>query len=277
MKSSRVQQADFVGGHRIITWAAMECLPKWQREIWASELYDLANVYSLYGDTYWTNREELGPFVELPDGKAPQCEIGQLRFKHHYGQADDYWESPFYDKCEEVLTYYMRRIGENIAAGNIHHAARFAGSAAHYLEDSGVPAHSVDNGDLEFVKDYFPPPPGMGCFPLHSYTEKSPGMFSIKGYRPRLYGLTPEEAAANFVHRYVEQTVFARSLLFPLTRCGFEGNDKKAGELRLEAAKLCAKVYADYMFTATCVSVKRFEKEQTENLARIHLIHHLLN
>jgi len=262
---------EFTGGHRIITWAAMHCLPRWQGEFWSPELYDLANVYSLYGDTYWTNKEEIGPFIELPDGFVYTGEVGQLRFKHHYDLAVDYWESPFYDRCQQLLTYYAARMAESLADGNVRDAARFAGSAAHYLEDSGVPAHAAAHGDLEFVRDYLPPPPALGCLPLHGYTERSPERFLIDDYRPRLYGTTTEELGANFVHRYAEMIVFARGLLFPLARCAYEGNDEEAGRLRLKAARMCAYVFADYMYSVTCIGMGRFEQAGTTALSTIEL------
>jgi len=258
---------DFKGGHRIITWASMHCLPEWQREIWASEVYKLAEEYSLYGDTYYTRKKEIGRFVELPDGTPPDWEVVTLRFKHHYDQAVDYWESPFYDQVERVVGHYMRSIAESLAADDVNSAAQFAGSAAHYLEDSGVPAHGADFGDLEFVKDYLPPPSEFVCFPLHGYTEQSPPLFLIDDYEPRLFGVTVEEAAANFVHRYAELVIYARSLLFPLAQCAYDKNDEEASRLRLKAAKMCAYVYADFMYTAGCIGKSRFEPAQVEKLS----------
>lgn len=99
----------FEGGHRIITWAGMQCLPEWQKQLWNSELYNLSDVYSLYGDTYFTNKEEIGPFVRLPDGTVPQCAIGVLREKKHYGEANDYVRACF---CRLYLYGYMHWYGK---------------------------------------------------------------------------------------------------------------------------------------------------------------------
>lgn len=261
----------FEGGHRIITWAALQALPAWQRPTWAPHAYALADEYSLYGDTYYTNKQELGPYVEMPDGTAPVCAVGVLREKRHYAHEVDYWESPFYDRTQAVLTYYLERIVGALREGKPQDAARFAGSAAHYIEDSGVPAHAADNGDLEFVKDYEPPPPAMVAFPLHSYTERSPGLFSIAGYQPRLFGQTPEEAGARYLDRYVELVLFARTLLLPIARCAYRGDDAAAGRLRLQAARMCAECFADYLFTATSIAAGRFEPAAVESLAMLKL------
>jgi hypothetical protein len=259
------------GGHKLITWAAVQCLPDWQRQLWEPEQLPLANDYSGYGDTYYTRKAELGPFVLLPDGSEPLWEIYQLRLKHHYDFTIDYWESPYYERHVATLTHFIRQIAAQIAAGNIHDAAQFAGTVAHHIEDSGVPAHAVDFGDLEFVKDYMPWPRRLAAFPLHGYTEQSPEPFLINDYRPRLYGTTPEEAGANFLDRYIELTRYARKLMFPLARCACSGNERKAAALRLKAATQCARAYADYLYTATCIGAQRFEPRDRRQLGSLKL------
>jgi hypothetical protein len=261
-----------LGGHKLITWASMQCLPEWQRELWAPEQFNLANEYSGYGDTYYTNKEKVGPYFLLPDGSSPLWEIGILRLKKNYGFAVDFWESPLYEQHEKVLTYFLKRIAECVAAGNILDAAQFAGTIGHHIEDSGVPAHAPDHGDLEFVKDYITVPKRFVAFPLHGYTEQSPAPFLINDYQPRLYGTTPEEAGANYLDRYFELTLFARTLLLPLAKCAYSGNEAKAGELRLKAARMCAYAYADYMYTATCIGRQRFDDEDLKQLKVLKLI-----
>lgn len=262
---------EFQGGHKLITWAAMQCLPEWQRHLWHAEQYDLADIYSLYGDLYYTRKEELGRFVELPDGSVPEWAIGVLRLKKNYGFAVDYWESPMYEKHEEVFVYFLKRLSECLATGNLRDAAQFAGTMAHHIEDAGVPAHAADHGDLEFVKDYLSVPKHFIAFPLHTYTELSPKPFLIGDYKPRLYGMTPEEAGANYVNRFVELTLQARSLLFPLAKCAYTRKDAKGGELRLRAAKRCAYAYADFMYTATCIGMQRFEEDDVKQLKVLKL------
>jgi len=269
--SDNPEAVRFRGGHKIITWAALQALPDWQKEIWAPESMRLAEEYSLYGDTYYENPAELGPYVELPDGKAPVCQIGVLRRKVHLDQARDLWESPFYDRCEEVLVYYLKQIARSLAEGAIRDAARFAGAAVHYIEDCGVPAHAADNGDMEFVKDYLPPPAGFEAFPIHAYTEKSCDFFLLDNRRPRLYGLSTEEAGSNFIERYVEMILFARGLLFPLVRSAYEGDEEKGQALRTQAAKMCAEVTADYLYTATCIGTGRFDADERKALAAVPL------
>lgn len=258
-------------GHNIITQAAMQALPEWQRELWQSEISNLAQTYSLYGDDYWIDKKNIGPFFELPDGTVPACAIGVLRDKKHYAQAVDFWESPFYDRCICLFKYFMGQIAENIRKGDILSAAKFAGSAAHYLEDSGAPPHAADNGDIEFVKDCLEIPEKFKAFPLHALMELSPAPFLIDGYQPRLYGLTLDEAAGNFIERYIELVLHARKFILPMAECVFKEDHARASELSRLAAVKTAEVFADYVYTAACMGTGRFEHGETERLNEVSL------
>lgn len=271
METPSQPATDLKGGHPLITWAAIEALPAWQRQIWQSQQYEMSKTYSLYGDTYYGHKAELAPFVELPDGSIPTWGIGTLRLKKNYSHAVDYFESPFYEGQVRVLSYFVDRISASIASGDMASAAKFAGTMSHHIGDSGVPAHSVDNGDLEFVKDYLAFPPEMVCFPLHGYTEQSPKPFLLENYKPRLFGRSAAEAGALLVHRYVELTLHARSLLLPLAKCAYQDQHEEASKLRLQAARKCAEVLADYYYTATCIGTGRFEDVDMESLRTLRL------
>jgi len=229
----------------------------------------MSDEYSLYGDTYSTRQKELGPFVELPDGSLPLWEIEVLRLKHHYGFTIDYWESPRYEHHEKTFVHFFKQIAARLASGRVDEAARFAGTMSHHIGDSGVPAHAADFGDLEVVKDYFPQPPDKVAFHLHSYTEQDPGQFLLNGYRPILFGRTPNEAASRFMDRYIGLTLYARKLLFPLARCAYENREREAQRLRRQAAEECARVLADFLYTATCMGLKRFS---TADLRRLRVL-----
>ena len=143
-------------GHVTTTRIAIECLPAWQRDIWRSEENAMAETYAWYGDAYYTNRKELGPYVELWDGSTPGPFEG-VREKKNYGHEIDYWESFFMDYWEKAMAYYLRRISEWLAAGDVHSAAQCAGTVSHWIADIGFPMHA----DLPYVRDFFPPPPDI--------------------------------------------------------------------------------------------------------------------
>ncbi len=272
MKHTKDALPEFIGGHRIITWAAMQALPDWQREIWQEHQYNLAERYALYGDLYYGHKQEVGPFMEYPDGSLPVMgTIDELRRHNNIGHAVDFWECPFWEDQEKAFTYFMERIAASLAKGDVLSAAKFAGTIAHHIEDSGVPAHAVEHGDLECIKDLLPVPDKCVCFPLHTYTEMSPPLFLINDYKPRLYGRTAAEAGTNYIQRYIELIRYARKLMIPMTRAAFEERHDEAAQIRLTAAKMCAYAYADYMYTATCIGAGRFDATEMEAFKTLDL------
>lgn len=185
-------------GHAQTTTAALEALPAWEQAIWAPEKRNLAEVYSLYGDTYALDKKGIGPYVEFPEGDIPDFYMTRFRWKRHYDAAVDYWEFPFHARALRTLDHFMGRIVDALRAGSIVDAARFAGTMAHYVEDHACPGHALDDTDLEIVKDLLPPPERLRLLPFHSMMEKSPAPFSLDGHAPRLYGTLIPQASANF-------------------------------------------------------------------------------
>jgi hypothetical protein len=211
----------------------------------------------MYGDLYPLNKKELAPFVELPDGSIPDFHMPKLRCKHHYDSGIDYWEAPFYDKTSATLTYFSKRIVDSLSDGDIISAAKFAGTMAHFFEDNAVPAHAVDDTDVEIVKDFLPPPPEMRCFAFHSEMERSPAPFDLNGYEPEPMGGSVDETAFLFIDRVVETTLFARSRILEFFKAFYVGDDAKIAELNLEICMYAAKVYADYIHSLNCLAFDR--------------------
>lgn len=255
-------------GHRLTTKAAVDVLPEWQRKLWEPEAQNLAEIYSSYADNYKHNKEGISQFVEFPDGTVPDFHMPQLRHKHHYDYAIDYWEFPFYDKALNTLNYFGEKIVESIKNEDITSAAKFAGTIAHYIEDNGTPGHAVDNCDLEIIKDLLPPPDGLRRFPFHSRMEDRPDSFSLGSYVPQLCGLSVAEVSSNFVDRLVETTLYARQLILPYFQCFYQNEHQhKTAELNMKACMFCAKVYADFLFTVTSIAREQFEDSERHKLA----------
>jgi hypothetical protein len=257
-------------GHVTTTRIAIECLPTWQRDIWRPEENAMAEKYAWYGDTYYSNKKELGPYVELEDGSVPG--EFKIRQKRNYGHAVDYWESPFMDIWGKAMTYYLHRIASWLAAGDVHSAAQCAGTVSHHIADIGFPPHSPDEGDLEYIKDFFPPPEGFECFPLHGYIESLPiGPCSIADYRPRLLGLTAEHAASNLMDSMVSLVRSARALMVPLMNAVY--SDRLDTIQVLLGQNVCdsARVLADFMHTAACLAAGRFDDQAVEQMKILRL------
>jgi ankyrin repeat protein len=227
----------------------------------------MAEQYAWYGDTYPRNKKELGPYVELADGSVPGTMGFDLRKKKNYGHAVDYWESPFMDTWEKAMTHYLHRISSWLAAGDVHSAAQCAGTVSHWLADMGFPPHTPDEGDLEYIKDFFPPPEGFECFPLHGYIESlPPGPCSIADYKPRLLGLTPEQAASNMMDSLAFLVRSGRAMMVPLMHAVYSGRRDTIEVLLGQNVCDSARVLADFMHTAACLAAGRFDDLTIEQL-----------
>jgi len=255
-------------GHKETTLAAIHALPIWQQQLWESEKINIAETYSLYGDTYPTNKKELGPFVEFSDGTIPDFYMPKLRWKHHCDAAIDYWEAPFYDKALQTLNYFSEKIIDAIRSKDITSAARFAGTMAHYFQDNACPGHAVDDTDLEIIKDLLPPPEHLKCAPFHPMMETSPTPFSLDNYTPQLYGITVAEASCNFIDRIVELTLNARKAVLPFFNSFYENDEETATKLNMGICHFAAEVYADFLNTVTCIASEQFGNSSTDSIVK---------
>ncbi len=255
-------------GHKETTLAAINTLPAWQQKLWKTQKKDLAETYSLYGDTYPTNKKELGPFVELPDGTIPDFYMPKLRWKHHYDAAIDYWEAPFYDKALQTLNYFSKKIINAIREKDIKSAARFAGTMAHYFQDNACPGHAVDDTDLEIIKDLLPPPEHLKCAPFHPMMETSPIPFSIVSYTPKLYGTNVAEFSCNFIDRIVELNLNARKAVLPFFKSFYQNDEATATKLNMSICHFAAEVYADFLHSVACIAHEQSEKNSTASTVK---------
>ena len=254
-------------GHAQTTTAALEALPAWEQAIWAPEKRNLAEVYSLYGDTYALDKKGIGPYVEFPEGDIPDFYMTRFRWKRHYDAAVDYWEFPFHDRALRTLDHFLGRIVGALRAGAIGDAARFAGTMAHYVEDHACPGHALDDTDLEIVKDLLPPPARLRLLPFHSMMEKSPAPFSLDGHAPRLYGTLIPQASANFIDRLAELTRHGRACVLPFFQSFYAGDPATADALNASICRLAAGVLADFLHTATAIAFDRIGEDERRALA----------
>ena len=141
-------------GHRILTRAAIESLPEWERELLAPVKEALEREYCMYGDDYFGHKAELGPYVELPDGRLPM-DPWEIRHFRKDGPGDDYYICGYYDLMRTTFAHFAAKCVECLRKGNFTGFAKFAGTAAHVIEDCGCPPHAVGTTmgtDMKMIK-----------------------------------------------------------------------------------------------------------------------------
>ncbi len=146
--------------HQMMTAVALSALPAEARQQWGGEAAKLAEDYSLYPDTYANisedERQKIRPF----------CEWNGVRIHNvSWNRAQDL----------AMLGYLRKSIKASLEAGDIHAAAQYAGTLAHFIEDSTSPSHALMPWDsqLGLVRDMLGAPAAKADVKLHAAIEHS--------------------------------------------------------------------------------------------------------
>lgn len=240
--------------HSRITEEALGALPRWEQEIWQAERDGLIREYCMYPDLHRDvpeRKKELDPYCLLPNQKPCPHQAA--------GRSDDRY----------VMRYYLGRIVEALRAKRITESARFGGTLAHYIEDSGCPVHVIDNS---LILKVLPPPEAWQNIAIHGAVEGPEFEFSIAGYRPVLLGQTIDEAVCHLYERYQHMIRIARAQIAPVVQGIYADDKPRADAARAAAATACAQVLADAWHTAFAISQGRFAEEELEGLSTRSLV-----
>ena len=190
-------------GHKILTHAAIETLPAWERELLSPFREKLENEYSMYGDTYFGDQVGIGPYIRLPDGRLPM-DPWEIRHFRKDGPGMDYYICGYYDLMRCSFEYFAGKCIESLQSGKIGDFAKFAGSLAHVIEDCGAPPHAVGTNigtDMKLIKSLFPSSDaGIMAKQFHTLLEGKYEPFSID-YTPQLLGTSKGEISFLTVER----------------------------------------------------------------------------
>jgi hypothetical protein len=248
--------------HLAITKAAIEVLPPWQKELLGAELAPLGDYYCTIPDKVYTDiaNAKFAMMDTLP-GKA-------YVLKLHLPAADQ-------PENLETLRYFIGKAVDSLKAGEVGNAARFMGTICHLLEDFGSPAHTIP-GDNMFTlfQQFMPPPEAMKGKLLHSLIENGELDVVIKDYRPRLLGVTVDEAAWRLLHRVHEGILNARTTTIPIIQALYADDAKVVTSQQMKAATVDAQVVADALHTILCLGAARFEDGDRDSLGAVGIATH---
>jgi hypothetical protein len=240
--------------HSAITEAAFDALPEWQRTIFAAQRTTMIEFDCFIPDLMRAaaNRKTLANFLTLPNGDPFTHEPHS---RHH--------------NYDQILHYFSKAV-EQVRAGELDEASRWAGCVLHFIEDCGSPAHSIPGDNQHgLMQDLLQVPEAYRHRPLHGLIESGTLKLDLAGYQPKLLGTTPPEAATNLVERLNFAVRNARSQLIPILQGVFQNDEAAVDEGRRRAATVDAQVCADMLYTLLCIAQNRFEDAEKAALERI--------
>ena len=259
-------------GHGLMTRVAFESLPEWQQKIWEEEKQKLVNIYCMYGDSYFGDKkEEAQPYMKMPDGSIPMIPW-QYRFFKKTAPGKDFFTCGYYRLARYVFDYYISQIARNLKDRKIKDSAGFAGVLAHFIEDAGCPSHSigVDLGiDMEIIKLLLPPSDKKKrLMQFHNILEGEYEEFTLKGYKPKLLGLTSKEASFNLLDRFTDMLENSTRQILAMAEAFYRDDYKTLKKHLTESGIFSSKVLADALYTAFCIAFNRFDKKETKILRK---------
>ena len=233
--------------HQKITRAAVMSLPAEPRQMFAGEDEALIEVHCKLPDTYRISRNPADP--RYKDGRWRQLQVYCVK------PDDTEVHNVTWNHEEDLgsLEYVMSGMIASLKRDDPVAAAKYAGSLAHFLEDSTCPAHSMigplRDASLQIFLELLPAPPDMKDVNIHRAIEFSAPDFNLERRRPQRVGETVSEAARALLDRTYEGVRLNRKNLLATVQALFAGDQETLDRHRAEAARYGAELLADAFYT----------------------------
>ncbi len=223
--------------HELITRVALQSLPPYMRQLWAGEASNLSSRYCLYPDFYHNAEPAEKTRMKI------FCEVsGRPIHNVTWKRSEDI----------QSLEYLLGKVADSIRSRDPEAAAQYAGTLAHFIEDSTCPAHSLTPPDspLSLMKELLPPPAGMQDIKLHTVIERSSPAFDLGSRSPQAAGRSVQQAAAALLDRIYSAIRVNRAGLIELVRATYANDQAAMDRFRLRGATSGAEILADAYYTA---------------------------
>jgi len=245
---------------------AFASLPAWQRRIWRNQA-EAIPTYCTIPDQAFHDPIGKGPwtrYVDLPNNR---------RVPH--GPTDDDWTLCFMmgnynrDLHRYWMTHYVKRIMVCAARGNHESAAKYAGTLAHFIQDSAVPGHNTNN---YLLADLFKPPKGQ-YWNIHKIfdDDRVPDSF-LKKAHPRLLGESVAEIVFHLEGEYERMIRHSRSRTQAIIGATYEGRRRKARRMLAECMNIATEIVTSVWYTALCVAYDKIPKQKVKALHNAPLL-----
>lgn len=245
-------------GHRCITEGALAVLPAWEKELLGKELDLLGRQHCVIPDEVYA-KKEIRKYAML-DSKPDVFYLVELHLPAT--PPENY----------EILRFFLGKAVGEFKAGRVDEGARYLGTLVHAVEDWGCPAHSVPGDNMfTFTKQLLPPNEHYRHLPMHGPIEDAVFDVKLGDYRPKLLGLTVDEAAFNLLHAVQQSTIHARAQVIPIMQALYAADNDAAAAAQQKAGVYDAAVVADAIHTALSLARSRFEPQDAAALREVDL------
>lgn len=243
-------------GHQILTRAAIACLPDLERELLSPVKDKLENEYCMHGDSYFTHQAEIGPYVELPDGRLPM-DPWEIRFFKKDAPGVDWYICGYYDLMRTSFEYFAGKCVDSLRSGRVDDYARYLGSIAHVIEDCGCPSHAVGTTmgtDMKMIKLLRPSSnTEKMAQQFHSVLEGKYQPFSID-YEPRLLGASPAEISFHLLERFTDMLEVSIAQIIPMVDAFYEDDEETLSAHLTLSGKKTSETLADFVHATLCAA-----------------------
>jgi len=273
------EDPDWGKEHGYITAAAVRALTKWARTALGAAGGPLAESYCSIPDFAYSKPEYRKYVAHWKAGDGLPL---------HYLPDSDTVERN-YDRAFDGFLFYFRNMQSAFARGAMDEGARFAGAIFHFIQDASS-QHGMDSprgfkepgacSPWPKLLQLFPPqrPDRPNAVTLLNERLRNSRGFqaslrrcAFDGYRPKLLGMNPAEAAFRLYQRYWDVLYHCR-MTAPDFFASIYANDKRRLLGTLKARMTASgKVCADILYTALCLGRNKFPAGAARKLREVRV------
>lgn len=164
-------------------------------------------------------------------------------------------------------SFYTERVVEELRAGRVAEAGRFAGVFSHYLADFAQPAHYYE---LD-IPHLLPAPPELANCSLHRMIEDVEAGVERVEHRPAVLGASLEEFVFRFESRLAELHSAALAAIVPMVRHLYRRHRDRAASVFDTVMGTAAAVFADFVHSACSLATGDASPRELDALRRCDL------
>ena len=158
-----------------------------------------------------------------------------------------------------VINHWIEKVIENIKSGHNEKAAKFVGTLSHIIGDTGQAAHVFDERPLKQLL-----PQGDKRFIIHSTIEKVHGKIKAQKYGAKVLGSSIEELNWRLIEELEILKQSNTAEVIPILKSIMDDDDIASEASASRSLTLCAKLFADVLFSIWNIAFNKQNKAENE-------------